>query len=388
MPKTCEEINARIRSGEAVVLTADEMTELVREQGAREASKKVDVVTTGTFGPMCSSGAFMNFGHTDPPIRMTKLLLNDVPVCADLAAVDAYIGATAISEMEGMSYGGAHVIQDFVDGRDISLKASGPGTDCYPRRSVETYINRETVNEAFLFNPRNAYQNYPCATNGSDHMIYTYMGTLLPRFRNVTYCSAGQMSPLLNDPYLRSIGIGSRIFLGGAKGYVAWRGTQFKQGPDRSEGGTPIGSGGTLSVIGDLKAMNSRFLRAARFMRYGVTLFVGIGIPIPILDEEMAQYAGVSDSDIYTRIYDYSEATCSRTAIREVSYAELMSGKVEINGKEAHTAPISSWRVAREIAQTLKDWINNGEFLLTQPVEGFPGESAPLPLIIRDQEGE
>jgi len=385
--KTYEEINEKIRRGEAVVLTADEMTELVKAEGTAKAARKVDVVTTGTFGPMCSSGAFVNFGHSDPPIKMSKVWLNDVPVCADLAAVDAYIGATAVSDTEGMTYGGAHVIQDLVEGKWIKLKATAYGTDCYPRTAIETRINKDTINQAFLFNPRNAYQNYACATNGSEHTIYTYMGVLLPKFGNATYCSAGQLSPLLNDPYYRTIGLGTRIFLGGARGYVAWQGTQHKPTVDRSPGGTPIGPGGTLTLIGDLKEMDSQFIRGARFHRYGVSLYVGVGIPIPVLDEEMAAYTGASDADIFTSIFDYSQPTRARDSLGTVSYAELRSGSIQIDGKNVMSAPLSSYKVARRIAGELKAWIEAGEFALSKPVEPLPSEGTFKPLEIRDGEG-
>lgn len=387
MAKTLEEINSRIRSGEAVVLTAEEMTELVGKEGAREAAEKVDVVTTGTFGPMCSSGAFINFGHSDPPIKMSKIWLNDVPVCADVAAVDAYVGATALSESEGMGYGGAHVIQEFVEGKWIKLKSTSLGTDCYPRKEIETYVNRDTVNQAFLFNPRNAYQNYACATNGSGQTIYTYMGVLLPEYGNATYCSAGQLNPLLNDPFYRTVGVGTRVFLGGAAGYVAWHGTQHRPTCERSPGGTPAGPAGTLALIGDLKQMDSRFLRGARFHRYGVSMYVGVGIPIPVLDEEMAAFTGVSDSEIFTSIFDYSQQSRAREPLGRVSYAELRSGSIQIRGKKVHTAPLSSYRMARQIAETLKAWIEGGRFLLSSPVEPLPAEGTFLPLEIRDEEG-
>ncbi len=385
--KTYEQINQRIRKGEAVVLTADEMTELVREQGAKKAAQKVDVVTTGTFGPMCSSGAFINFGHSEPPIKMAKVWLNDVPVCADIAAVDAYIGATAMSDTEGMAYGGAHVIQDLIEGKQVKLKATAYGTDCYPRRQIETWVSKDTVNQAYLFNPRNAYQNYACATNGSERTIYTYMGVLLPKYGNATYCSAGQLSPLLNDPFYRTTGLGTRIFLGGAVGYVAWPGTQHKPSVERSPSGTPVGPAGTLALIGDLKAMDSKFMRGARFHRYGVTMYIGVGIPIPILDEDMAQVTGVADADIFTKVFDYSQPTRSRDPLGTVSYAELRSGHIKINGKKVPSAPLSSYRVARDIAATLKGWIERGEFTLSIPVEPLPVEGTVQPLELRDGEG-
>jgi len=78
--------------------------------------------------------------------------------------------------------------------KDIRLNVSGYGTDCYPRKKVETLINLKDLNDAVLFNPRNCYQNYNVAVNLSDEMIYTYMGALKPRLGNANYCSAGQLS--------------------------------------------------------------------------------------------------------------------------------------------------------------------------------------------------
>jgi uncharacterized protein (DUF39 family) len=336
---------------------------------------------------MCSTGAFVNFGHSDPPIKMAKVWLNDVPVCADLAAVDAYIGATALSETEGMAYGGAHVIEDLVAGKWVRLRSTAYGTDCYPRREIETLVNKDTLNQAYLFDPRNAYQNYACATNGSDHTIYTYMGTLLPNFGNATYCSAGQLSPLLNDPYYRTVGVGTRIFLGGGIGYVAWQGTQHKPTVERSPSGTPVGPAAALALIGDLKGMDTEFLRGARFHRYGVSMYVGVGIPIPVLDEDMAAFTGVADADIETIVFDYSQPTRARDPLRRVNYAELRSGKIELDGRKVPTAPLSSYRVARRIAGVLKDWITEGRFLLSAPVEPLPSEGGVLPLELREGEG-
>jgi uncharacterized protein (DUF39 family) len=143
--KTIDEINEKIKAGKAIVVTADEMIDIVEEKGVKQAAKEVDVVTTGTFGPMCSSGAFINFGHSDPPIRMAKVWLNDVPAFAGLAAVDAYIGATELSENGSMEYGGAHVIEDLIAGKDIYLVAESYGTHCYPRKEITTYINKNNI---------------------------------------------------------------------------------------------------------------------------------------------------------------------------------------------------------------------------------------------------
>lgn len=385
MAKTFEEINERIKKGEAVVVTAEEMVDIVKKDGVKSASKKVDVVTTATFGPMCSSGAFLNFGHSDPPIRMAKVWLNGVPAFAGLAAVDCYIGATELSEYN-KDYGGAHIIEDLVAGKKIKLHAISYGTDCYPCKELDTYITLESLNQAFLFNPRNAYQNYNAATNTSDKLIYTYMGTLLPRMGNITYSSAGELSPLLNDPFLRTIGIGTRIFLCGAQGYVIWEGTQFNSSVKRDKTtGLPISPAGTLAVIGNLKHMSRKYLRAASFYNYGVTIFIGIGIPIPILDDEMARFTAISNEDIFTDVVDYSTGTRERPVIIRVNYKQLQSGVVTCGNKKIPTAPISSIYKAREIANILKNWIKGGEFLLTQPVQALPIEGIYKPLEIQGE---
>lgn len=380
--KTYEEINARIKKGDAVVVTAEEIIGIAEEKGLEQAAREVDVVTTGTFGPMCSSGAFLNVGHPLPRIRMSKVYLNGVNAYTGIAAVDVYLGATEIPETDPanqdypgeFNYGGGHVIEDLLAGREVRMEASGYGTDCYPRKHVETYIKLEELNEAFMFNSRNAYQNYNVAVNLADRTLYTYMGILKPRLGNANYSTAGQLSPLFNDPLYRTTGIGTRIFLGGGTGFVAWYGTQHNPGVKRTDRGVPRVPGGTLSVIGDLKQMDPRWVRGVSFMGYGVSLMVGIGIPIPILNEEILRFTTVKDEEIYAPVVDYSEGypLGTRGSLGEVDYAQLKSGKIIVQGKEVPTAPLSSYPRAKEIADILKSWIQEGKFTLTPPVEGLP----------------
>ncbi len=381
--KTYDEINRRIKSGDVVVVTAEEMVDIVRSEGRAEAARRVDVVTTGTFAPMCSSGAFINFGHSVPGIKASKVWLNNVPAYGGIAAVDCYIGATETCEDDPLNrvypgefnYGGGHVIQDLAAGKTVHLKARGYGTDCYPRKTLEKEITLKQMPYAQLFNPRNAYQNYNCAVNMSAKTIYTYMGTLKPRGRNANYCSAGQLSPLFNDPCYKTIGFGTRIFLGGGIGYVTGAGTQHKPGVKRTRKGIPRTPAGTISVMGDLKRMSAKWLMGASLQGYGCSLSVGLGIPIPILNEKMAGYTAIADDDIFTQVVDYSHDYPQGTGqtLGEVSYAELKSGSIRLNGEDITTVPLSSTVRAREIAQMLKDWIAKGKFLLGAPQAMLPG---------------
>jgi uncharacterized protein (DUF39 family) len=392
MAKTIEEINQKIKQGKAVVVTAEEIIGITKERGTQKAAEEVDVVTTGTFGPMCSSGAYFNTGHTKPRIKFGggRVTLNDVPAYTGLAAVDLFIGAAALPEDDPrnkvppgeFNYGGGHVIEELVAGKDIRLEATAYGTDCYPRKKLETWINIKDLNDAVLFNIRNAYQNYNIAANTSDKTIYTYMGVLRANLGNINYATAGQLSPLLNDPYYKTIGIGTRVFLGGGTGLVAWSGTQHNPDVPRTEKGVPTRGAGALCLIGDLKQMSPRWLVGTSMLGYGCTLTVGIGVPIPILNEEILGYTTVTDAEIYGAVIDYSSdyPNLKEGILGEVSYAELKSGKVKLKGKDIPTASLSSYPRAVEIANTLKDWILNGKFLLTEPVAPLPGVEAGIKL--------
>lgn len=368
--KSLTEINERIRNGSARVVTAEEMPDIVDEIGTAGAVREVDVVTTGTFGAMCSSGVFLNLGHSDPPIKIGRAWLNKVEAYGGVAAVDLFLGATQPSVDRDIEYGGAHVIEDLVGGKQIDIEAEGVGTDCYPQLELETSLRLEDFNQAVMVNPRNAYQRYNAATNSSDRTMHTYMGTLLPRFGNVHYSGAGILSPISNDPNFDYIGVGTRIFLGGAQGFVIGSGTQHN----------PQNNFSTLMVTGDLKKMNSRYLRAATFNRYGPSLYVGIGIPIPVLNERIAKNTAVRDRDIPVPIVDYGIQRRDRPTVTIVNYETLKSGSVKLNGKDVPTSSLSSYYMAREIAEMLKKSIEMGEFLPTQAVEPLPRTGSAKPM--------
>ncbi|XHH08442.1 MAG: homocysteine biosynthesis protein [Candidatus Bathyarchaeia archaeon] len=368
--RTIEEINQKIMKGDAQVLTAEEMKKLVESSGVEVAFKEVDVVTTGTFGAMCSSGAVINLGHSDPPIKITRAWLNDVEVCHPGAAVDLFIGATNSCEKQPFEYGGGHVIQDLVAGNEVEFRATAYGTDCYPRTGVKTTITKDDLNQFYLLNFRNCYQLYNCAINGSDETIYTYMNKLLPRMRNATFSGAGELNPLMNDPDYETVGFGTKIFLGGGQGYIIGEGTQH----------SPKNLNGTLMVKGDAKKMSPDFLQGAAFTRYGTTLYVGLGIPIPILNEGLVRKTAIRDSEIFTDVIDYSVMRRDKPKLRKVSYAELKSGSITVNDKRVRVSSLSSLKMAKKVCQTLKSWIEEGQFTLTVPIERLPLDTVVKPM--------
>lgn len=382
MSKTYQSINEKIAAGKAVVLTAEEVIDYVERKGVAAAAQEVDVVTTATFGPMCSSGCFLNFGHSKPKMRITEAWINDVQAYCGIAAVDVYLGATQLRHNDPANmyhpgefrYGGGHVIEDLVAGKKVQLFALSYGTDDYPRREIRTMVGLDDLNQAIMVNPRNCYQNYNVAVNLSDKRIYTYMGILKARMRSMTYCSAGQLSPLLNDPLYQTIGLGTSVWLAGAQGLVYAQGTQHASLVERSENGVPMEGAGTLALSGDMKKMLPDFVRGVSFKGYGVSLALGVGIPIPILNAEILKRTTVRDSEIYATVVDYAEDYPQKTGntLGRFTYAELRSGEVELLGKKVPVTSMSSYNKALTICELLKAEIQAGRFLLSEPSQPLP----------------
>jgi uncharacterized protein (DUF39 family) len=379
--RTVVEINEKIRSKQAVVWTVEELKTKVAEIGVSKAAKLVDIVITGTFEPMESSGAIINIGHTDPPIKIHQCWLDGVLAYTGFGAVDLYLGATQEADEtdDDKAWGGSYVIEALVAGKSVQLRAVGQATDCYPRASFETMISRETINQFYLFNPRNAYQNFIVGVNAGDRPLYTYLGPLQPRFGNAVYSNPGSISPLLNDPDLRAIGIGSRIFLGGGIGYIAWEGTQHFPLQKRLPNRTPIGPAATLALIGDAKLMKPKWVRGCYFKNYGPSLMLGVGIPLPVLDETVVAHSAVNDQDLVAPVVDFSIPRRVRPTFGLVSYAQLKSGRISIEGKNVRAAPLASLFLSRQVALELKQWIQEGQFELTEPIVPLPQDRAFLP---------
>ncbi|MBW4639896.1 MAG: homocysteine biosynthesis protein [Gloeocapsa sp. UFS-A4-WI-NPMV-4B04] len=390
--RTIAEINHKISRRMAVVLTVEELKAQVAAVGVTQTAKEVDVITTGTFEPMESSGAIINLGHTDPPIKIRRCWLDGVPAYSGFGAVDLYLGATGGTEPQdgeetrdtprGLAQsvrGGGHVISDLVAGKPVQVRAIGQVTDCYPRTSFETTITKDTINQFYLFNPRNLYQNFIVGVNGGDRPLFTYLGPLQPRLSNAVYSNPGAISPLLNDPDLQLIGIGTRIFLGGGIGYVAWEGTQHFPLQKRLPNRTPIGPAATLALIGDAKQMDARWVRGCYFKSYGPSLMLGVGVPLPVLNEEVVALCAVQDKDLVAPIVDFSIPRRVRPTFGLVSYAQLKSGRITIEGKPIRVAPLASMFLSRQVAIELKQWIEAGTFTLTEPVAPIPMERSFLP---------
>ncbi len=381
--RTIEEINQKIVDRQARVWTVEELKTKVKKLGIKKTYEQVDVICTGTFEPMESSGAILNLGHTDPPIKIRHCTIDNVPAYAGFGAVDLYLGATALMDKDEseqvinntiIEKGGGHIIEKLVAGESVKVKALGHVTDCYPRASWEATINKDNINQFYLYNPRNLYQNFIVGVNSGDRTLYTYLGPLLPRLANAVYSSLGAISPLLNDPDLETIGIGTKIFLGGAQGFIVGEGTQHFPLQKRLANRTPIGPSSTLALTADAKRMDRQWVRGCYFKNYGPSLMLGVGVPLPVLNEKVIEYCAVEDKDIVAPVVDFSIPRRVRPSFGLVNYAQLKHGKIKIEGQKVRVAPVASIYLSRQVANTLKQWILDGEFTLSQPVASIAND--------------
>ncbi len=377
--RTIADINDKIRTGQVTVWTLAEAKARIAQIGVVQAAKTVDVIVTGTFEPMEGSGAMINLGHTDPPIKFRQAWLNEVLAYSAFGAVDLYLGASQMTEEPEVERGGGHVIADLIAGKPVTLRAVGQGTDCYPRMGLETTISKETINQFYLFNPRNLYQNFIVGVNGGDRPLHTYLGPLQPQLGNAVYANLGALSPLLNDPELRLIGIGTRIWLGGGIGYVAWEGTQHFPLQRRLANGTPMGPAATLALIGDAKLMDPRWVRGCYFRGYGPSLMLGVGVPLPVLDQAVVERCAVQDEDVVAPVIDFSIPRRVRPTFGLVTYAQLKSGRIKIEGKTVRVAPLASGYLSQQVAIALKQAIVTGEFTLTEAIAPLPTDRTFMP---------
>ncbi len=107
---------------------------------------------------------------------------------------------------------------------------------------------------------------------------------------------------------------------------------------------------------------------------YGASLSLGIGVPIPVLNEEILKFTAIKDEEIFAPVVDYSSDYSSNKPNRfgYVNYEELKSGRITLKGKDIPTSSLSSYSKAVEIAELLKKQIKKGEFAPAEKVQSLP----------------
>lgn len=364
--RTIDEINEKIKAGTAQVLTAVEAKALIKSKGTKYFADNIDVVTFASFEMHTNANLYLNFGQTDPLIYFLEAYLNNV-LAYTLGPTDLALSVVTASR-ENHEYGGAHVLEDLVKGKDVHLKVSGRNYDVFPNKEFETWINLKDLNLARLILNQAINQNNIVATNSGDKDINSNMGTLIGHLENSTFNSSSYLNPLINDPYCKTIGVGSKIWIGGSIGFILGPGSNHNPNQKRNKFGIPVGSGITLSAIADINSMDPKWVRGGFLKSFGPVLYIGVGIPIPVLNEEIAEQIAINDENIHTTIVDFSIPRRTKPTFGQCTYAELRTTTVMINNKPTLSAPLSSMAWAIEICKIIKESILSKSFYLSKPI--------------------
>ncbi|MHC1605155.1 MAG: methanogenesis marker 16 metalloprotein [Candidatus Methanofastidiosia archaeon] len=406
--KNVEEINEKIRRGEAVVYTAEELKQVLRE-GKRITPGDVDVVTTGTCGIMSGTAAILSipvaerrrFGKAD------KLFLNDVMAfpgpCPNesLGIVDAVVYGTSYANNE---YGGGHLFRDMAEGKKIGVRVEADN------KIFEKEVTMSDMGFARMVTTRTSCKNYVGFLNSEKHefkSIFSVTGLKGP-YKELSVSGCGEINPLENDPLFGIIGVGTKILVNGAVGYVMGEGT-------RSNREKP-----NLSVYADMKRMEARYMGGFKTSK-GPECITSIAVPLPVTEKTISDlcimdegiklpiaeihdrvpfaydnYASIwqgTDSEIHfnsekcidcdlcdiekycpTKAFSKSEGieknrcfncgTCIYLCPEHAFEGEM--GSVEVSGKKIPiTLRQSNRAAANELCEKLKKLILEGEFYLS-----------------------
>jgi putative methanogenesis marker 16 metalloprotein len=313
MRRTVEEINDLVARGEAIVMTAGEVERLVAE-GREQEVREVDVVTTGTMGLMSGTYAVLSFPITRPGEhrRFVRGSINGVPLligpCPNegLGVIDAMVFGTARSTTRP-GYGAGHLFRELAERKAVEVEATSE-----EGRAVRSTLTLDDMRTALLMSTRNLFRNYRALVNPSDVAIPSIFHSrpFPPRFTGLTFSGCGHLSPLQNDPGLRTIGVGTKLLFNGGEGFVIGAGT-------RSSSSDP-----NLMTVADLRSMDPTltggFLTAA-----GPECICSYAVPIPVLDDGLLASIRTRDEDIPLPVADVRD----RSLIALADYGQVWSDR-------------------------------------------------------------
>jgi len=307
--KSIEEINEKISRREAVVFTAEEFKEMIRD-GETVTSESVDVVTTATCAIMSGTAAILSLpiakrGEFE---RADEIWLNDIPAypgpCPNerLGIVDVIVYGTTHAAAN-KEYGGGHLFREIVEGKNIEVRVK-----TNDNRILERSVRKEDIEFARIITTRSAFKNYMGFVNRKEGEIETIFSVtkLKGSCKDISVSGCGAINPLENDPQLRTIGVGTKILVNGATGYVMGEGT-------RSSEEKP-----NLSVFADMYGMEGEFM-GGFITSKGPECITSIAVPIPVIDEEILTNLKILDEDVKMPIADVSD----RIPFIESNYAKV-----------------------------------------------------------------
>lgn len=314
--KEFSEILERIERGEAVVLTAEEVSRLVEDED-RSSLDEVDVVTTATRAVMSGTYALLSFPVAGPGsfLRAKNVWLNGISAqvgpCPNekLGVLDMVIFGTAHSR-DRPDYGGGHLFRDLVEGKTIQVEVQ---TD--EGGLLQAEVGLEDMPQARMFGSRHAFKNYSAFVNPGSRPVRTIFHArgFEPHCQGATFSGCGQINPLKNDPLLETIGIGTRILLNGAEGYVLGTGTRSSR--DRPN----------LSGFADMHHMTAEYM-GGFVTGLGPECICSLAVPVPVISSTILEEIARRDREIALPVNDIN----TRTVIGQANYGDVWGEDVDL----------------------------------------------------------
>lgn len=292
--RTLSQIKQKIKDGDATVLTAEEVSNLVR---AGEAPKfdDVDVVTTGTCGVMSGTAAIFHIKVGEPGSfkKASKILVNGLPgfpgPCPNewLGSVDLIVYGTSHSIYDD-SYGGGFLFQDMVRGNEIEIEMESINGEI-----LKTTTTLNEMGTAQMLGTRLAFKNYNAFVNPSEESVTSIFNAVNMEgpFEGLSFSGCGELNPLQNDPHRRILKEGARILLAGSEGTILGPGT-------RSSDEKP-----NLMISADMHKMDPTFVGGFKTAA-GPEVFNSVAAAIPILNEDIFQDTFILNKDIKLPVAD------------------------------------------------------------------------------------
>ena len=307
--KTLDEINSRIKKGNAKVFTVQEIIDKL-DEGEKISFEDVDIVTTATKALMSGISGIFSFRLT-PPKKVRKFIdvsMNGIPgypgPCPNefLGIIDLILYGTSQSKTR-TNYSGGMLFRDLVEGKTVKIIA----------RSVEGLVIEKNLalddfQFARLMGTRQSIKNYFAMVNPTDDDVETIFSVLPIKgnYSQLTFSGTGALNPFQNDPNADIIGMGTKILVNGQIGYVIGPGT-------RNDRLKP-----NMQTICDFKGMNPNFMGAFR-TSYGLESICSIAVPLPILNEKVWENIRKSDKQVPLRVLN----VIGRFDVGEITYGDV-----------------------------------------------------------------
>lgn len=309
MARSIPEIIRRIEKDRAVVMTSQEVCDLVKS-GSQSELKDVDVVTTATRAVMSGTYAVFSFpvAHPGSFVRAGRVWMNGIPAfvgpCPNekLGVLDIIVYGTAHNR-EKENYGGGHLFRDLVERKPAIVDVE---TD--DGKTFQAEANLDEMPHARLFGSRHAFKNYSAFVNPGLSPVSTifHAREFEPNCRGATFSGCGQINPVKNDPLLETIGVGTRILMNGAEGFVMGQGT-------RSCAERP-----NLAGFADMHLMQPEYM-GGFITSAGPECICSWAVPIPVTTNTILKEIARLDREIPLPVMDVNTRCC----IGQADYGQL-----------------------------------------------------------------